>query len=753
VADRATAVARQTERALALCRQGRLADARALLEPLARVDRPDRRVVALLAAVCVQLGDAAAGAGDLTGALACYERSIAVRPDDFQAHYNRGVVLYHRGDGAAAAASYERALALAPGLAAGYSALGVVQSEAGAHDAALKNLAQAVAIEPGNAEFHNNLGLGLDRAQQPAAAIASFDAAIGLVPQFGAAWCNRGVALHRLGRFAEALASADCALAIDGDDAEAWSNRGLALHDLHRDAEAIAALVRATELAPRLANAWASLGATLDAVKRHDDAVAAFDRALALDRRLAEARGGRLHAAMMVCDWVGFDDELAAISAEIAAGGAVVHPFALLATGASASLQKRCAEGYVTAHWPTAGSVGASGSAPRAVGDGRIRLGYFSADFRRHATMDLIAELFERHDRTRFELHAFSFGPIATDPMRERAIASFDAFHEAGALGDAEVAALARELGVDVAVDLGGFTHGARPGVFAARAAPVQASYLGYPGTLGASFIDYVIGDETVIPAAARSDFSEAVAWLPNCYQANGSWQPLAPPARGRAFAGLPDDGFVFCSFNNSFKITPDVFAVWMRLLQRVEGSVLWLIEANASAAANLRREAARHSIDGDRIVFAPRLERGEHLRRHSLADLFLDTFHYGAHTTASDALRAGLPVLTRCGDTFAARVAASLCRAIGLDALVVESTEAYEKTALALAAEPLRLVALRDALAAALPTAPLFDAARFAHDIERLYITMHERRRAGLAPVHLEAACLPLSGAATGAV
>jgi len=735
-------VAATTERALALCRQGRFADAKSLLEPLAGVERPDQRILKLLGAVCLQLGDRAAGGGDFAGALACYERSIAVRPDDFQAHYNRGVVLYHAGDAAAAAAAYERAIALRPDLAAAHSALGVVQSEAGAHEAALLNHARAVALDAGNPEFHNNHGLALDRAQRPAEAVQCFDTALRLAEGFGAAWCNRGVALHRLGRFADALASAERALAIDPGDAEAWSNRGLALHDLHRDSEALAALAKATELEPRLANAWASLGAVLHALKRPDEALLAYGRALALDPTLSEARGDRLHMAMLVCDWTASDREIATLCSEIDAGRAVVNPFVLLPTSASAALQKRCAELYVAAHWPQASWCEPTGPGARVAGNERIRLGYFSADFRQHATMDLAAELFERHDRERFEVHAFSFGPTAPDPVRTRAMASFDGFHEAGALGDAQVAALARELGLDIAVDLGGFTQGARPGIFAARAAPVQVNYLGYPGTLGAPFLDYVIGDEVVIPAAARGDFGErAVAWLPNCYQANASWQPLAPPSLGRSDAGLPDDGFVFCSFNNSFKITPDVFDVWMRLLHRSPGSVLWLIEANASAVRNLRKEAAARGIDGARIVFAPRTHRDEHLRRHRLADLFLDTFHYGAHTTASDSLRAGLPVLTRHGDTFASRVAASLCHSVGLDELVMASAAAYEETALVLVRDRARLAALRERLAKALPNAPLFDAARFARDLERLYAEMHRRARAGLAPAHLGAA------------
>jgi predicted O-linked N-acetylglucosamine transferase (SPINDLY family) len=731
-------VAATVERARALCRQGRFAEARAVLEPFAAGAALDRRVAALLGEACLRLGDAAARAGDVAAALACYERSVAMRPDDFEVHFNRGVVLYHAGDSAGAATSYRRALALAPQLAAAHSALGVVASETGAHEEALASHATALALEPGNPELHNNQGLALDRAQRPLDAIRSFDAAIALAAGFGAAWCNRGVALHRLGRFAEALASADRAIAIDPGDAEAWSNRGLALHDLHRPADAIAALAKATELAPRLANAWANLGAALNAARRHDEALAAYDRALALDPALGEARGDRLHAAMMVCDWRGFDDDVAAIGRAIADGTAVVHPFTLLATPLPAVLQKRCAERYVATHWPEDVRTDVAPATPRLANDGRIRVGYFSADFRQHAMMHLIAELFERHDRARFEVHAFSFGPTAPDPVRERVRATFNTFHEASTLADDEVAALARAAGIDIAIDLAGFTHGARPGILAARAAPVQVNYVGFPGTLAAPFIDYVIADEVVVPAQARRDFGESLARLPNCYLPNTSWQSLAPPTLGRAASGLPEHGFVFCSFNNTFKITPDVFAVWMRLLQRVPGSALWLIEASATAVANLRREAERRGVGGERIVFAPRTGRDEHLRRHALADLFVDTFHYGAHTTASDALRAGLPLLTLRGGTFASRVAASLDHSVGFDALVTASVSEYEELAVALAADRARLAALRKTLAAALPTTPLFDAARFARDIEHLYARMHARRLAGLAPADL---------------
>lgn len=721
---------KSAEHALALYRQGRLAEAKAILETLAAAPAPDPDMLKLLAAVAFGLGDAAAVAGDFTTAIAFYDRSIVVQPGNFEPHYNKGVVLYQSGRVEEAAACYERAIVIAPQFAAAYSGLGVLQSEAGEHDAAMRQHERAIALEPANAEFHNNFGLALDRAHRHAEAVQRFDAALALAPDAAAAWSNRGVALHQLGRVVEALASADRAIAIDAADAEAWSHRGLALHDLRRHDEALAAHEKATRLDPSLANAWANLGATFNALKRHDRALAAYDRALAIDPRVWQVQGDRLHTAMLLCDWAGFDETTRRIFDGIAHGDAVVHPFTLLPTAASPALQKRNAERWVAEN--CARPAEAEEVAPYE-GHARIRLGYFSADFHQHATMDLMAELFERHDRSRFELFAFSFGPTAPDPMRARAIASFDRFIEVGTIGDLEVAALARSLELDIAVDLKGFTQDARPGIFAARAAPVQVNYLGYPGTMAAPWIDYIVADPVLIPDDARSHYSERIAFLPHCYQPNASWQPVAPTRLQRHDAGLPEDGFVFCSFNNSYKITPDVFAIWMRWLEQVPGSVLWLIEANAGAVANLRSEAVRRGVAAERIVFAERTHRDAHLSRHQLADLFVDTLHYGAHTTASDALRAGLPVLTCLGETFASRVAASLCRAVGLDELVSTSVAGYEATALALAADRERLGALRGRLAAALPQSPLFDAGRFALDLEQLYVAMHERQRAGL--------------------
>ncbi len=493
--------------ALALARQGRLVEAKAMLETLAAAASPDAGVMVLLGSVSLALGDAAAHAGDIATAIAFYDRSIAVQPGKVEPHYNKGVVLYQAGRFDAAAASYERALLIAPRFAAAHSALGELQSDAGNDEAALRHHEQAVAIEPGNAEFHNNFGLALDRAHRHLDAVQRFDAALAIAPGAATVWSNRGVALHQLGRLAESLASADRAIAIDAADAEAWSNRGLVLHDLRRHDEAVAAHEKATRLAPSFANAWANLGATFNTLKQPERALAAYDQALAIDPGRWPVQGDRLHTAMLLCDWNGLDAATARIAQAIERGDAVVHPFTLLSTVASAALQQWNAARWVVAHCPP---QGASTEPTSRSGDARIRLGYFSADFHTHATMELMAELFERHDRSRFECIAFSFGPTAPDPMRARAMVAFDRFVEVGAIGDLEVAALAQSLGIDIAVDLKGFTQDARPGIFAARAAPLQVNYLGYPGTMAAPWMDYLIGDAVAVPAAARDGLQRA---------------------------------------------------------------------------------------------------------------------------------------------------------------------------------------------------------------------------------------------------
>lgn len=407
-------------------------------------------------------------------------------------------------------------------------------------------------------------------------------------------------------------------------------------------------------------------------------------------------------------------------------GKSIIAPLTLLGYSDDRMLQLQCARTNTAALTGELAAV-----APQRIGDsGKIRVAYVSADFRQHAVGFLVAELIERHDRLRFETIGISLGPDDGGEMRRRFATSFDHFHDMSAKSDEEISNLLRKLQTNIAVDLMGLTRGARPGIFKRRAAPVQVNYLGYPGTAGATFIDYVIADPVVAPFADQPFFEEKIVHLPDCYQANDSVR-TAGAAPTRREAGLPADCFVFCCFNNHWKITAPVFDIWMRLLLNVPGSVLWLIDDNGGATTRLRHEAAARGVEPDRIVFAPQMALDRHLDRHQLADLFLDTLPYNAHTTASDALRVGVPIVTRKGESFAGRVAASLLSAIGLPEMVTDSPEDYEALALSLARNPAALRKLREKLVRNRTTHPLFDGERFRRHMEAAYVTMHNIEQA----------------------
>ena len=473
---------------------------------------------------------------------------------------------------------------------------------------------------------------------------------------------------------------------------------------------------------PRLRPGW---------VKRFDDAVADCRAAMLLNPDEEDLLGKFVGTQMQACDWRDFETSAAALLTGIRAGTALVNPFALLAMPGTPADQLICARGMTARDFPPMEPLYRG---EKYVHD-RVRIAYVSGDFRKHALSYLMAGVFEHHDHSRFETFGVSIGRDDASAIRARVAGAFDRFIDAHGKSDTEIARQLRTAEIDIAIDLGGFTTGGRPRVFAMRPAPVQASYLGYPGTSGAPYIDYVLADATVIPASDRDPYSEEVVRLPDTYYPNDDKRLIAPLTPTRAAVGLPETGFVFCSFNNNYKITPAVFDIWMGLLAEVEGSVLWLLQSNAISPGNLRREAEGRGISASRLVFAPTLPVEEHLARHRLADLFLDTSPYNAHTTACDALWVGLPVLTCPGSTFPSRVAASLLHAVGLPELVTASFEDYRQLALTLAREPARLATIKAKLAANRDTTALFDTARLTRHLEAAYATMVERHRRGEAP------------------
>ncbi len=612
------------------------------------------------------------------------------------------LALHRRGAVAEAAVRYADVLRADPGNAEAHCYLGMIACQHGRFAEGAARAQQSLACDPDNPRAHVLLGRALAALGRPDAALASFDRAIALEPGAARAHGHRADLLAELGCNAEAIESYDRALALSPDAVADWFNRGGALI----------------------------------AAGRYEEAVASFQRAAALDPKLDRAevlRAPLFLSKLRICDWTSYRDDAAQLLSMIRTNEPLSVPFAALMLPCSPAEQLQCARRYVQDQ-----------PAPPLLWRGeiyshdRIRVAYLSADFREHATSHLTAGLFEQHDRSRFEITALSFGEDDHSAVRRRVAAAFEHFVDVRAKGDQQIAEEMRRLEVDIAVDLMGFTKDHRLGVLARRPAPIQVNYLGYPGTMGAPYVDYIIADGTVIPEEDEACYAERVVRLPGTYQVNDAKRPISASTPSRRDCGLPDDAFVFCCFNNTQKLNPDVFDVWMRVLRAAENSVLWLLEGSVTAAANLRAAAERRGVAARRLIFAGKTSLPEHLARQRQADLFLDTLPCNAHTTASDALWAGLPVLTQMGAAFPGRVAASLLRAVGLPELIVATPQDYEKRAIELAENPDALATVRRRLAANRATTALFDTALFARRIEAAYTAMYQRYQAGLAPAKI---------------
>ncbi len=594
---------------------------------------------------------------------------------------------------------------------------------------------KAINIDPKDYEVWFFKGLLLGKQSNYEAAVMAFDTAVEICPTFWNALISKADILNNLNRYDEALAHYDRAIQIKPDYAEAWSNKAVTLHALKRYDEALAHYDRAIQIKPDYAEAWLNKSLLLNELRSYEDVIFHYEKVLALNPDIDWVTGDLLHTKMKVCIWSNLEEFSENVSKKLVANEKVTAPFPLLALNDDVILHKKTSEIYIQSKYPYNPILGPILKRERGQ---KIRIGYFSADFHNHATGYLMAELFELHDKTQFELFGFSFGPMTNDEMRQRLKKSFDQFIEVGGKSDIEVASLSRYLNIDIAIDLKGFTQDARTGIFSYRAAPIQINWLGYPGTMGTNYIDYIIADRTIISPEIQSFYSEKVVYLPNSYQVNDRRREISDRKFTRHQLGLPEHGFVFCCFNNNFKILPVTFVSWMRILKAVEGSVLWLLQDNLWAAKNLRREAEKQGIAAERLVFAERLPMSEHLARHRQADLFLDTAPYNAHTTTSDALWVELPVLTLMGRSFASRVAASLLNAIGLSELITDTQEEYENLAIELATNPEKLNELKKKLSRNRFTEPLFNTPLFTKHIEAAYTQMYERYTLDLKPDHI---------------
>jgi len=756
------------KKALELHKEGRVNEAERAYRSILLASPRDFDALHLLGVLKMQNGDPAEAVRLIAAAIEIDRRSVP-------AHLNQGLALADLNRHAEALDSFNKALAISPRNADALTGRGDALCDLGRHAEALESYDKAIASDPRSVAALINRGNLLRTLGRAGEALASYEKAATVDPRNALALNNYGTALHDIDRVAEALTSYDRALALMPDYIEALFNRGNALLALRRPADAVKSYARVLVLNSKHVPAYNNRGNAFARLRRHEEALKSYDQALAIDPRHVDALVNRaavlgkldrydeaideylklrashpevatllnelLGCYTTICRWTDIGGLTAEAIAGVAAGTAPIDPAMLLRLDCTAEQHLAGAKNWLRLKGIKAV---ARDWQKEAFPTDKIRIAYLSADFHQHVTAYVLAELFELHDRTRFETIGISFGSDDGSPVRARLVKSFDRFFDVQSRSDADVAALIRENKVHIAVDLKGYTTDSRIGILAQRAAPIQASYMGFPASTGADFIDYVIADRIVLPLDQQPFYTERIVHLPDSYYVADSKRPVAEGAPTRGACGLPEDGFVFCCFNNSWKITARVFDVWMRLLKSVDGSVLWLLKSNAAAAANLLSAAERRGVDPARLVFAQPCELPVHLARIALADLCLDTLPYNAHTTAMDALWLGVPIVTAMGEVLAARVAASQLHALGLSELITGNLEEYEALALTLATDRSRLQAIRLKLSDHRSRYPLFNTARFCRHLETAYQAMYEAWRRGEEPRGMSVDPLP---------
>lgn len=667
-------------------------------------------------------------------AMLSYQSALQYQPDLAEAHNNIGAALMSLGRLDEAVACCERAIAIKSNFAAAHSNLGNALLQLDRSHEAIKSLNEALIIHPDLDNAILNRGLALIQLRQFDEAIADFNKLLTLQDNNATLHAAKGFALLSQGRIGEALPHFEEALRLDPENPTNYCNLGVARSTLWQLDSAVKLFEHALELNPKQVEVLNNLGQALVRLKKLDRAASTYSQILKLKPNRKFALGTLLSVKMFMCDWDEFYDDMVKLEYRVREGLPTIYPFPFLGLTDDPHLHKLSATAYTASSAYQATNIADLPTMEEEKKE-KIRIGYYSADFHNHATAYLMAELIELHDRDRFEIYGFSYGPQKNDEMKSRLYEGFDEFIEVGQYGERQIASLSRVLGIDIAVDLKGYTEGSRMGIFIERCAPIQVSYLGYPGTTALAEMDYIIGDHIVTPEGCDSDYTEKIIRLPNSYQVNDSKRKIADIEFKRQQLNLPEQGIVFCCFNNNYKILPETFDSWMRILKATDGSVLWLLSDNSWAEQNLQKQATARGVNPDRLVFAKRMPLNQHLARFRHADIFLDTFPYNAHTTASDALWAGVPVITRRGKSFASRVAASLLTSIGLADLVFETVTDYESNAIDLALDQARLNEIKNRLARNRSTAPLFDTQLFARNLENAFIQIHTLNLKGLMP------------------
>jgi len=659
--------------------------------------------------------------------------------DNFQKakdHFLDGIKHLENGAFEEAESDFLSSLELAPERPSTLTNLGATQIKLKKYPEARATCEKAITLDENNPEALLNLGLIHKEAKDYVFALDNFDKAIQLDPEFAKAWSNKGSAFHDLRQYQNALRSFDEALNLDGSYYEAWSNRGLTLYELKRYKESLLSHEKAISINSQYADAWFNKGLTCIALKDFSNALICFRSALEINPHHIYLLGDLVHTQLLIGDWDHLDEKILALTKDINCGLNASTPFPLLSVMDDPQLHLQAAKLWTNDKYPLKSSLPAIPKRQHT----KIRIGYFSPDFKDHPVSFLTAELFELHNRNQFEVFAFSLqAEDPNNPVRKRLVEGFDHFIGVENKSDQEVAQLARDHEIDIAIDLCGHTQFARTGIFSYRAAPIQVNYLGYPGTSGADYYDYLIADPTLIPKPDQQFYSEKIAYLPNSYMVDDSKRLPSERTFSKAELNLPENKFIFCCFNNSYKLNRETLNSWAKILSKVPNSVLWVSENNAEFRHNLLNEFSNRGIDPKQIIFAERVESMEdHLARYQMADLFLDTLPFNAHTTAIDALKAGVPLITLAGNAFAGRVGASLLQALNLPELITHSREEYESLAISLATNPEKFAVLKKKLSGNRSSAPLFNTPLFAGNIETAYQQMYKRYQEDLPPDHI---------------
>ena len=752
----------QLDLIISLFSNGKAQEALDQLEPLIKDSHNDAVLFNIRGACYAQIGEPIM-------AIKQYEKAIEIDPNYSEAYSNLGITLQELGEVDKALVSFEKAFSLkpekietaniissilteinnpntsinyykkilksSPELYIACFNLGVSYQELGLIDKAINSYKKTLELNSDFVNAYLNLGLLLENTEKHEDAKNSLEKALKIDPDNTVILNNLGITLNSLERIDEAISCFESAINIAPNDFVGHFNLGMALKSSNKVAAAINSFQKAIEIDPNNGESYYFLGELYRLSKQFNAALVSFEKAFLLNPNIDFLIGALLNTKMNLALWKDYEEHLEILINKISNNENVITPFSLMALVDDPRAQKIATQNYANLNF-----LQDTYSLPvnPYSNHKKIRVGYFSADYHNHPTMHLMAELFELHDRKKFEIYAFSFGPNQQDKWRQRASLSFDKFIDVRLKSDAEISTLCKEIEIDIAVDLGGYTHSTRTGVFANFAAPIQVNFLVYPGTMGSNYFDYIVADHTLITPENKDQFSEKIVFMPDSYQSNLSVREISNEIISRQELGLPEKDFIFTCFNSIHKITPQTFESWMRILKSVDGSILWLYCNNEDATLNISETAYRFGVDGNRIIFAKHLPVEEHLNRIDKADLFLDTLPYNAHTTASDALRMGVPVLTLIGKSFASRVAASLLNAVNMPELITSTREQYESLAIELALNSEKLGSIKKKLAQNLPSSALFDCQTFTNNLELAYFKMHQKSISGLNPDHI---------------